>query len=53
MDSILSEDSQALVKEHMGKRKECRKMLEDHERGGRERQARNKAITGLRVTQSW
>jgi len=52
VDGILSEDSQALVKEHMEACKECRKMLEimKEEQG----KGSNKTICSLRsTTQSW
>ena len=50
VDGILSEDSQALVKEHMEACKECR----NYERGARKRAGSNDIICSLRsTTQSW
>lgn len=54
VDGILSEDSQALVKEHMEACKECRKMLEIMKGGAGKRAGSNKTICSLRsTTQSW
>ena len=48
VDGILSEDSQALVKEHMEACKECRKMLEimKEEQGKEQAQIRPSAASG-------
>ena len=50
VDGILSEDSQALVKEHMEACKECRKMLElmKEEQGKEQAQMRPSAASGAR-----
>lgn len=50
VDGILSEDSQALVKEHMEACKECRKMLEimKEEQGKEQAQIRPSAASGVR-----
>ena len=50
VDGILSEDSQALVKEHMEACKECRKMLEimKEEQGKEQAQMRSSAASGAR-----
>ena len=50
VDGILSEDSQALVKEHMESCKECRKMLEimKEEQGKEQAQMRPSAASGAR-----
>ena len=50
VDGILSEDSQALVKEHMEACKECRKMLEimKEEQGKEQAQMISSAASGAR-----
>ena len=54
VDGILSEDSQALVKEHMEACKECRKMLEIMKEEQGKRAGSNDIICSLRsTTQSW
>lgn len=54
VDGILSEDSQALVKEHMEACKECRKMLEimKEEQGKEQAQIRPSAASGVRCRAS-
>ena len=48
IDGILSEDSRALVEEHMGTCQECRKMLEimKEEQGKEQAQMRSSAASG-------
>ena len=53
IDGILSEDSRALVEEHMGTCQECRKMLEIMKEE-QKRAGSNDIICSLRsTTQSW